>query len=319
MKTPPRSLHTIPVLNTGLATPKPPSTPLSSQSKNRDKQKATIPPATHILCSRPLSSPPPVAPDPFADSDFSDFFTLLHSHSTMSAALPSQAQLPPVTTVAPADETQPLATPPISTSELLALLQNMSRSAQQASLASQVPPASPLCFPAPTPVFNWLIFHASLGQCRLWCILSAFSVSGYQPLKPSYEFQGGIYVQAERAFSKDFPNFESFYYPLSCYFSILHAHVLSGNHSPVSTNFILGTSSYLALLCSWYLEYDWTALLNYHFAFHSKRTFGHSVLGPFITKLLFCTCLKYLGLEIDTITMEARCQVAQKSHQQLQS
>ncbi|KAF8519249.1 hypothetical protein BU17DRAFT_66026 [Hysterangium stoloniferum] len=174
----------------------------------------------------------------------------------MSAALPGQTQLPPVTTVAPADETQPLATPPISTSELLALLQNMSRSAQQAALASQVPPASPLCFPAPTPVFNWLIFHASLGQCSLWCVLSAFSVSRYRPLKPSYEFQGGIYVQAEHAFSKYFPNFESFYYPLSRYFSILHAHVLSGNHSPVSTNFILGTSSYLALLCSWYLEYD---------------------------------------------------------------
>ncbi|KAF8501867.1 hypothetical protein BU17DRAFT_102164 [Hysterangium stoloniferum] len=302
-----------------LATPKPPSMPLSSQSKNRDKQKATIPPATRTLCSRPLSSPPPVTPDPFADSNFSDFFALSHSHSTMSAALPGQAQLPPVTTVAPANETQPLATPPISTSELLALLQNMSRSAQQAALASQVPPASPLCFPAPTPVFNWLIVHASLRQCRLWCILSAFSVSRYRPLKPSYEFQGGIYVQAERAFSKDFPNFESFYYPLSRYFSILHAHVLSGNHSPVSTNFILGTSSYLALLCSWYLEYDWTALLNYHFAFHSKRTFSHSVLGPFITKLLFCTCLEYLGLEIGTITMEARCQVAQKSRQQLQS
>ncbi|KAF8520897.1 hypothetical protein BU17DRAFT_88457 [Hysterangium stoloniferum] len=144
-----------------LATPKPPSTPLSSQSKNRDKQKATIPPATCTLCSRPLSSPPPVALDPFADSDFSDFFALSHSHSAMSAALPGQAQLPPVTTVAPADETQPLATPPISTSELLALLQNMSRSAQQAALASQVPPRKPLMLSSP---------HTSLQLAYLSCL-----------------------------------------------------------------------------------------------------------------------------------------------------
>ena len=58
---------------------------------------------------------------------------------------------------------------------------------------------------------------------------------------------------------------------LVLYFSILQVHVSSSGNIPAIRQVIIGCNEYLRTLYDLYIEYDWTALLNYHFAFHARR------------------------------------------------
>ncbi|KAF8592101.1 hypothetical protein K439DRAFT_1325900, partial [Ramaria rubella] len=84
------------------------------------------------------------------------------------------------------------------------------------------------------------------------------------------DFENGCLVQRDKDPSpKDYPNWGSLYYPLLCYFSILQS------------------------LYTMYMEYEWTAVLNYHFATHAKHlaemTYGdYSRWGEIDGNLLNC-------------------------------
>lgn len=91
-------------------------------------------------------------------------------------------------------------------------------------------------------------------------------------LASNLEYENGILVHKEKPpSSKDFPTFESLHYPLQRYFSVLQAHV--GSTSPPSTHIPLsiGCNDYISLLNVLHLDYEWSAVLNYHFAVHAIR------------------------------------------------
>jgi hypothetical protein len=66
---------------------------------------------------------------------------------------------------------------------------------------------------------------------------------------------------------KEYPSWLSLYNPLVYYFSILQIQLSSSGNLPAIPQVILACNGYLRLLYDLYLEYDWTALLNYHFSF----------------------------------------------------
>ena len=86
------------------------------------------------------------------------------------------------------------------------------------------------------------------------------------------EYDNGVLIHKERLpSSKDFPTFESLHYPLQRYFSILQAQVIASAPPSVLTPFIIGCNDYISLLNTMHLDYDWMAVLNYHFAVHAQR------------------------------------------------
>ncbi|KAF8586874.1 hypothetical protein K439DRAFT_1306482, partial [Ramaria rubella] len=86
------------------------------------------------------------------------------------------------------------------------------------------------------------------------------------------DFENGCLVQRDKDPSpKDYPNWGSLYYPLLCYFSILQMQVLSTGNTQACKPFIFGCNEYLHSLYTMYIEYEWTAVLNYHFATHAKH------------------------------------------------
>jgi hypothetical protein len=86
------------------------------------------------------------------------------------------------------------------------------------------------------------------------------------------EYENGILVHKEKPpSSKDFPTFESLHYPLQRYFSVLQAQVVTACPPPVLIPFIIGCNDYISLLNVMHLDYEWTAVLNYHFAVHALR------------------------------------------------
>ena len=88
----------------------------------------------------------------------------------------------------------------------------------------------------------------------------------------SLEYENGMLVHKEKLpSSKDFPTFESLHYPLQRYFSVLQAQVIASALPPVLTLFIVGCNDYISLLNAMHLDYEWTAVLNYHFAVHALR------------------------------------------------
>ena len=86
-------------------------------------------------------------------------------------------------------------------------------------------------------------------------------------------YENGILVHKEAPpSSKDFPTFESLHYPLLRYFSILQAQVVTSTPPVMLIPFIVGCNDYISLLHTMHLEYNWTAVLNYHFAVHAQQT-----------------------------------------------
>ena len=86
------------------------------------------------------------------------------------------------------------------------------------------------------------------------------------------DFENGALIHREQEPStKEYPTWHSLYNPLVLYFSILQVHVSSSNNLPAIWQVIIGCNDYLCTLYGLYIEYDWTALLNYHFAFHARR------------------------------------------------
>ncbi|KAF8501333.1 hypothetical protein JB92DRAFT_2571737, partial [Gautieria morchelliformis] len=86
------------------------------------------------------------------------------------------------------------------------------------------------------------------------------------------DFENGTLVQRNKDPSpKDYSSWASLFYPLLCYFSILQMQVLSAGNSFAGKQFVFGCNEYLQSLYTMYLEYEWTAVLNYHFAVHARR------------------------------------------------
>jgi hypothetical protein len=86
------------------------------------------------------------------------------------------------------------------------------------------------------------------------------------------DFENGTLVQRDKDPSpKDYSSWASLYHPLLRYFSILQMQVLSTSNSFMGKQFVFGCNEYLQSLYTMYLEYDWTAVLNYHFTVHAKR------------------------------------------------
>ncbi|KAF8580023.1 hypothetical protein K439DRAFT_1304214, partial [Ramaria rubella] len=93
-----------------------------------------------------------------------------------------------------------------------------------------------------------------------------------KPSMTALEFENGSLVQRDKDPSpKDYPNWGSLYYPLLCYFSILQMQGLSTANPSASKGFIFSCNEYLHLLYTMYTEYEWMAVLNYHFAIHAKH------------------------------------------------
>jgi len=93
-----------------------------------------------------------------------------------------------------------------------------------------------------------------------------------KPATSFLDFENGAIIHKEWEPSiKEYPLFISLYSPLVVYFNILQIHVTSSGNLPVIHQVIFGCSKYLCSLYDLYIEYDWTALLNYHFAFHAKH------------------------------------------------
>ena len=85
-------------------------------------------------------------------------------------------------------------------------------------------------------------------------------------------YENGILVHREAPpSSKDFPIFKSLHYPLLHYFSILQAQVVASAPPIMLIPFIVSCNDYISLLCTMHLEYDWMAVLNYHFAVHVQH------------------------------------------------
>jgi hypothetical protein len=86
------------------------------------------------------------------------------------------------------------------------------------------------------------------------------------------DFENGTLVQRDKdPLPKDYPSWASLYYPLLHYFSILQMQVLSAGNSFAGKQFVFGCNKYLQSLYTMYLEYEWMAVLNYHFAVHARH------------------------------------------------
>ncbi|KAF8583872.1 hypothetical protein K439DRAFT_1347682 [Ramaria rubella] len=80
------------------------------------------------------------------------------------------------------------------------------------------------------------------------------------------------FTQHERDTSpKDYPSFRALFNPLSTYFEILKFFIISSGNIPAIQQAVLGCSEYLHILYHLYMHYEWTAILQYHFMFHSHR------------------------------------------------
>ncbi|KAF8578105.1 hypothetical protein K439DRAFT_1298782, partial [Ramaria rubella] len=53
--------------------------------------------------------------------------------------------------------------------------------------------------------------------------------------------------------------------------SILQFFIIASGNVPAIQQVVLGCSEYLRILYYTYTCYEWTAVLQYHFAFHSRR------------------------------------------------
>ncbi|KAF8588818.1 hypothetical protein K439DRAFT_1299348, partial [Ramaria rubella] len=81
----------------------------------------------------------------------------------------------------------------------------------------------------------------------------------------------GDFTQHNRDTSpKDYPSFRALFDPLSIYFKILQFFIITSGNIPTIQQTVLGCSEYLCILYHLYMCYEWMAILQYHFTFHSR-------------------------------------------------
>ncbi|KAF8580808.1 hypothetical protein K439DRAFT_1318376, partial [Ramaria rubella] len=80
----------------------------------------------------------------------------------------------------------------------------------------------------------------------------------------------GEFTQHERDASlKDYPSFCSLFNPLTVYFKILQLFVIASANVPAIHQVVFGCSEYTRILYQIYTQYEWAAVLQYHFLFHN--------------------------------------------------
>ncbi|KAF8487717.1 hypothetical protein JB92DRAFT_2597470, partial [Gautieria morchelliformis] len=94
-----------------------------------------------------------------------------------------------------------------------------------------------------------------------------------KPTAKSFEISDdGAFTQRERDGSpKDYPSFHALFDPLVIYFEILQYFIISSGNVPASLQVNIGCAEYLCILYQVYSRYEWSAVLQYHFMFHSRR------------------------------------------------
>ncbi|KAF8587742.1 hypothetical protein K439DRAFT_1311555, partial [Ramaria rubella] len=82
----------------------------------------------------------------------------------------------------------------------------------------------------------------------------------------------GEFTQHKRdASPKDYPSFRSIFDPLTVYFKILQFFVIASVNVPAIHQVVFGCSEYTRILYQIYTQYEWAAVLHYHFLFHNRR------------------------------------------------
>ncbi|KAF8586068.1 hypothetical protein K439DRAFT_1305821, partial [Ramaria rubella] len=94
-----------------------------------------------------------------------------------------------------------------------------------------------------------------------------------KPCPKSFEIShSGEFTQCERdTFPKDYPSFCSLFDPLTVYFEILQFFIISSANIPAIHQVVFGCSEYMRILYQLYTQYEWAAILQYHFLFHNHR------------------------------------------------
>ncbi|KAI0794450.1 hypothetical protein C8Q74DRAFT_1159014, partial [Fomes fomentarius] len=84
------------------------------------------------------------------------------------------------------------------------------------------------------------------------------------------ELSSGVVSVREQA-PRDYPSFNSLYIPLSTYFNMLAGFASTSGDANTLYHLSSSTTTYLARLAQFSQEYQWAAVVAYHFDFHYKR------------------------------------------------
>lgn len=83
------------------------------------------------------------------------------------------------------------------------------------------------------------------------------------------ELSSGVVLVRDQA-PRDYPSFYSLYIPLNTYFNMLTGFVSTGGDTNTLYHLPSSTTGYLAWLTQFSQEYQWAAMVVYHFDFHYK-------------------------------------------------
>ncbi|KAI0779410.1 hypothetical protein C8Q74DRAFT_1175080, partial [Fomes fomentarius] len=84
------------------------------------------------------------------------------------------------------------------------------------------------------------------------------------------ELSSGIVSVRDQA-PRDYPSFNSLYIPLSTYFNVLAGFASTSGDANALYHLSASTTVYLARLAQFSQDYQWAAVVAYHFDFHYKR------------------------------------------------
>ncbi|KIJ32078.1 hypothetical protein M422DRAFT_70745 [Sphaerobolus stellatus SS14] len=82
---------------------------------------------------------------------------------------------------------------------------------------------------------------------------------------------GYLTTREREANNKDYPNWLSLSHPLNIYFDILEIMIIYRGDRAAAARFTHGINTYRDDLYTLYLEFEWPAVLEYHFKFHAAR------------------------------------------------
>ncbi|KAM5541467.1 hypothetical protein V8D89_005021, partial [Ganoderma adspersum] len=123
------------------------------------------------------------------------------------------------------------------------------------------------------------LFPAIEGSVLLEIAHHTFKPGDLSRLDPRYkdrtqrqilDVTGGVVSVRDQA-PRDYPTFHSLYIPLITYFDVLAGFAATGGSKEALYHVTSSTSAYLARLVQFAQEYQWSAVVAYHLAFHFKR------------------------------------------------
>ncbi|KAI0712211.1 hypothetical protein C8Q76DRAFT_733807 [Earliella scabrosa] len=132
----------------------------------------------------------------------------------------------------------------------------------------------------PTPGTSLLdLFPSVKASILLDIARHDFEPSDLYKLDPKYrdkatrsvlDFDGTTFTLRDPT-TKDYPSFRSIFAPLMTYFNILTAFAASSGNTAYQYQVSSGAFFYVSQLEQFNDEYQWSAVLQYHFQFHHKR------------------------------------------------